>query len=212
MSKTKFLALVFTFLASVASHATVTLQFSTASSKLTNIQNAAGDASGGLRWGIVVSTSNGSFDANGTNYDGFTFPSSGTAVILANGTSGAATDDVFYWGGNVTSASVGGTDGGSNVITTLSNISLADGISTGDPFALVWFDTSTTNDGDKYGFLTDASFVIPADGATIDFSGAFSGADPTRLASNTLGAVPEPSRAVLAIIGFFGLISHRRRF
>jgi hypothetical protein len=211
MSKTKLLLLTCLIVSSVESYATVSLQFSTASAKLTNIQNAAGDAAGGLRWGIVVSTTNASFDAGGASYDGFTFPASGNMVTLANGTTGLATDDVFYWAGSLTTASAGGTDSGTNLIGTINGVPLTGGISTGDPFALMWFDSSATNDGDKYGFLTDASFVIPADSATIDYSGLFLGPDPVRLASNTLGAVPEPSRFLLAGLGLLGLVMRRRR-
>lgn len=198
-------------------HATVTLQISTASNKLTNIQNALGTASGGLRWGIVVDTNSNGFHLNGTNYDGFTFPSVDSGVFLAEGATSTATDDFFYWHGQSTVASVGGTDGGSNAMTGNFIMPLGSGVSAGDPFGLIWFDTTTTNDGDKYGFLTISSgadpFTIPSDGSTVSYSPNFAGADPVRLAGNTLGAivVPEPSRILLLCAGLVGLLIRRRR-
>ena len=208
MTKSVFftLALLVTLAANV--HATVTLQFSTATAKLTNIQNAAGNAAGGLSWGIVVSTTDATFAGGGTAYDGFTFPAAHTPVALTSGL--AATDDIFYWGGNVTSASVGGTDGGTNVITTLSNMVYSGAIGAGDRFALLWLD-SNSNNGSKYGFLTDASFVLPPDGNTTSFSSIFAGPDPVRLADNTFGAIPEPSRFLLVALGVLGVGLRRRR-
>jgi PEP-CTERM motif len=215
-----FVSSVASLLLSASSYATVTLQFSTSSAKLTNIQNAAGNATGGLRWGIVINTDTPAtgFDANGLNYDGFTFPTAGNGVFLANGVTGLPTDDFFFFGAtlNTTLATVSGTDSGTNVIPSISGVPIGvNGIGAGDNFALIWFDTSTTNDGDKYGFLYDSSFTIPlnlpADGATLDYSPNFVGADPVRLASNTLGAVPEPSRLMLLGIGGLGLLFRRRR-
>lgn len=203
----------------VPSYATVTLQFSTASAKLTNIQNAAGNAAGGLRWGIVIDTAGNGFDSNGTNYDGFTFPSSGTGTFLANGVTATATDDFFYWGGGTTLATISGTDSGTNAISSISSVPFGtNGISAGDPFALIWFDAATTNDGDKYGFLVISGgadpFVIPSDGSTTSYSPNFAGTDPVRLASNTLGVagpVPEPSRVLLLGFGALSLVFRRRR-
>jgi hypothetical protein len=218
MNKFKLLALSAFLASAIGSQATVTLQFSTASAKLTNIQNDAGTASGNLRWGIVVDTTNNGFYHNGTNtYDGFTFPAAGAGVFLNQGDvgTGPTTDDFFYFGAsnNLTLSSVPGTDAGTNAIGTLSGVPLASGVSAGDTFALIWFDTSTTNDGDKYGFFTDPAFIIPADGSTVNFNQVVGGTDPVRNASFTLGAVaiPEPSRALLAGFGLLGFLMRRRR-
>lgn len=213
------LTLITTLLCAVSSQATVTLQFSTASAKLTNIQNAAGNATGGLRWGIVVDTSvaqNG-FDSSGTSYDGFSFPSAGSGLMLSKGDGSGLTDDYFYFAssGNTTLASAGGTDSGTNVISSLAGLPLTGGVQAGQQFALIWFDTTTSNDGDKYGFLTNPAFVLPSDGNTVNFNTAVLGADPVRLASNVFGegpaVVPEPSRLMLLGLGFFGLFFRRRR-
>ncbi|MBE7497901.1 MAG: PEP-CTERM sorting domain-containing protein [Verrucomicrobiaceae bacterium] len=206
-----FSAVVFLF-AAISAQATVTLQFSTASAKLTNIQNAAGTAAGGLRWGIVVDTTNNGFDANGLNYDGFTFPAAGSGLFLSKGDGSATTDDFFYFAatGNTTLASAGGTDSGTNVISQLAGLPLSGGVTAGDQFALIWFDTTTANVGDKYGFYTDPSFVIPNDGNTVNFNSTVLGPDPVRLASNTFG-VPEPSRVAFFALGLLGFLARRRR-
>ncbi len=220
MFNSKLIAFAIVAASVVSSQATVTLQFSTGSAKLTNIQNAAGNATGGLRWGIVVDTSaavqNG-FDAGGLNYDGFVFPTAGSGLFLKKGDGSATTDDYFYFAssGNTTLASASGTDAGTNVISQLVGLPLTGGVLAGQKFALMWFDTTTSNDGDKYGFMTDASFVLPADSQTVNFNAAVLGVDPIRLASNTLGTVaapvPEPSRMMLLGFGLIGLFFRRRR-
>lgn len=206
--------------------ATVTLQFSTTTSKLTNIQNAAGNATGGLRWGIVIDTAGNGFYNNGTNYGAIaSFPSGGSGTFLTQNDNLTASDDYFFFGStnNLTSASLTGTDSGTNAITTISSVPFGtNGISTGDRFGLIWFDSSTTNDGDKYGFLDVFALnsvlgAIPADSATIQFTSTnpngtpFLGADPIRLAGNSFGAVPEPSRMMLLGFGLVGLFFRRRR-
>lgn len=219
MSKSILIAIGLLATSVVSSYATVTLQFSTASAKLTNIQNAAGNAAGGLRWGIVVDTSIGQtgFDASGLNYDGFAFPSAGSGLFLSKGDGSAVTDDFFYFAstGNTTLPTAGGTDSGSNVISQLAGLPLTGGVVAGQQFGLIWFDTTTSNDGDKYGFLTNAAFILPSDGNTVNFNAAVLGADPVRLAANTLGGgagpVPEPSRMMLLGFGLVGLFFRRRR-
>ena len=210
-----FTGLVF---AVTSASAAVSLSFSTASSKLTNIQNAAGDASGGLFYGIIVDTSGNGFSANGIDYDGFTLPAANSGQFLSTSL-GVVTDDYFYWTGASTVASVGGTDGGPNAVTgtfTLNKDLTAgeNGITSGDAFALIWFDSGAAADGDKYGFLNVAGMNLPADGGSLTsgLSGLFAGADPIRSASLTFGgtAAPEPSRTVLAFFGL-AMVGLRRR-
>jgi len=214
MNKNFLLTLIAFGLTAVSSSATVTLQFSTASNKLTEIQNAAGNAAGGLKYGIIVDTGGTGFSDLGLNYDGFTLPAANSKVRLARGVDGALTDDYFYWEGETTVPSVTGTDGGNNAITTNFIVNTDGIIQGGAAFALVWFDTNTA-DGDKYGFLSIPGganpFTLPAEGNTVSYSPNFAGADTPRLASNTLGAVPEPSRTLFVGFGLLGFILRRRR-
>lgn len=217
----RFLAIAFSFLAvASAANAAVSLSFATGSSKLTNIQNAAGTATGGLRYGIIVDTTGNGFYSSGTSYDGFAFPASGAGLFL-NQENGTVTDDYFYNFGTTTVASVVGTDGGSNAVTgtlTLNkDLSISeDGISAGDAFALIWFDSASTADEAKYGFLTVAGMNLPANGGTMTtgLASLFTGVDPIRTASLSLGgpvAIPEPSRMILLGFGLIGVFFRRRR-
>ncbi len=106
----------------------------------------------------------------------------------------------------------------------------------GDPLALLWFPTLTAGSntipaGTPYGLYTNASavdgsdaWITPADGTT-DHYLLFYTKDGVRLspgsgaanlasagnASLTVGAIPEPSRSLLGLIGFGALTLRRRR-
>jgi hypothetical protein len=211
MNRLLFSALL-TLLAPVALQATSTLQFNSASVKATGFDNAAGNAAGGLSYGIIIDTGRTGFADLGANYDGFVMPSSGSGLFLARGVDASVTDDFFFWNGQTTLATITGTDGGTNALSTsFGNIpNGTNGVDAGDPFAIIWFD-SNTSDGSKYGFLTNALFVIPSDTATVPVANAFPGIDNPRLAGNTLGAVPEPSRMMLLGFGLVGFFFRRRR-
>jgi hypothetical protein len=173
-----------------------------------------------LRYGIIVDTSGNGFFSGGSDYDGFTMPAANAGLFL-NTSAGSATDDYFYWTGATTVPSVGGTDGGTNAVTgTFSlnkNLTTSeDGISAGDAFALIWFDSASSADGSGYGFLNVAGMNLPADGGSLTsaLSNLFAGADPERKANLTMGGagpVPEPSRMMLLGFGLVGLFFRRRR-
>lgn len=124
---------------------------------------------------------------------------------------GALTVDAssFYPGGDF-----GGSTPGSGSIIDNLIVSYPSGVTAGDAFALVWFDSNSTAVGAKYGLFTHASFVLPAnDGGTYSYGTPFMGTDPIRSASNTFAAsvIPEPSRALLLFFGMAGLMMRRRR-
>ncbi len=197
--------------------ATVTLQFneSYVSGIPSNFANSSGIVTNGMRWGIIVSTSDSSFAGGGTSYDEYTY-GPGTAGFLSYG--GVATDDYYipgFFTGDATSLLEGDitTPGGQGSIIEDLIFSLTGGVSTGDRFALIWFSDNTSAAGSKYGFFTDTSFVLPSDGATGEYGAVFVGVDPIRSASNTFAAsvIPEPSRALLLFVGVVGLMMRRRR-
>lgn len=210
--------------------ATVTLAFNGDSSSglIAGLANSAGVATNGMRWGIVVSTSNTSFEGmNATGYDPFG-PGPTTAGFLNFG--GSASDDYYIPGGLTLDTSTwdegnftfkGGAGGIGNDITGIaltgdaSGVGLGAGITTGDKFALIWFSENTSGNGSNYGMLSIPQFLIPSNGAFEDsYLSAFEGNDPIRAASFTFGGasvVPEPSRLMLLGLGFFGLFFRRRR-
>lgn len=184
-----------------------------------NFANFGGVATNGMRWGVIVDTSNNGFSNSGLSYDAY---AAGVTTNGFFGNAGAATDDYFIAGGltadsSLTSEVDTGIAGAAGTIFNTSSIPLtASGgvVNTGQKFALVWFSTNTSDAGDHYGFFTDVSFVLPSDGSTTPFDGLFAGADPIRSASNTFAAVagvPEPSRMLLVGFGALGLMFRRRR-
>ncbi|MFD2257818.1 PEP-CTERM sorting domain-containing protein [Luteolibacter algae] len=195
--------------------ATVTLQFiqpfSTTGGVTSNFADASGVAMNGLYWGVIVDTNNTGF---GTTYDKLTLSPSLVSTLSTGGTTGS---NVLILSNTLTSntsaftefsaQSVPQNPGGVGGIGSITTIELngSNGVSTGDAFRIVWFDTS----GNSAGFLDDSSFKIPTDSATFDYSAVFRGPDPVRAATG-ITMVPEPSALLLSALGVLGLLRRRR--
>lgn len=206
---------------SMSSEAAVTLTISAvtgaANGILTNLQSSTGNATDARVWGILVDTTNNGITP--TLYQGgFSLAGSSTTTMSLVG--GAATDDVLYISpslmANSTNATLdGGTISSTGLArpTTFASIPTPNG-SVGQQFYVVWFDANvlggTAANGSKYGSFRTADMLLPADGASVSFASNFVGADPARLASNTLVGIPEPSAALLGAIGALGLLRRRR--
>ncbi len=204
-------------LATSCAFADVTLQFSQISvGRASGFANSAGVATNGMRWGIVVSTVNAGF--NGGAYDVFDNTVSGFLKV-----GGVTTDDYYVYSGLSTAAvgATGGDPGGAGGITTLNPVPFggASGIGQGNPFNLIWFESAPA-DGTNYGMMSNALFVIPANGTGTSFAaapgagtGVFGGptADPLKPANLSFAAVPEPSRMILLGFGLVGVFFRRRR-
>jgi len=205
--------------------ATVTLSFSESGGRATGFANTDGTFNGS-RYGIVIDTLGNGFSSSGTLYDGFNLDATrASGLFLSVG--GVATDDYFFasWdptllggaGDYRTTVFSPGTQGGNGTITSVSDIPFNTfGITSGDPFALLWTSTTTGNNAQansKYGFLSGLSgMTMPTgDGSWPYGATVFAGADITRLASNTFQGVPEPSRLLLLCFSGLGLIFRRRR-
>jgi hypothetical protein len=109
---------------------------------------------------------------------------------------------------------------GTSISGGITNLNLANGITTGDQYAVLVFDASTTTTiaGDTYNIWRASDWLIPADGSTISYSNTPAAGGPyqqIRTADYLLGsgtvAVPEPSSASLLAIGVAGLVALRIR-
>jgi hypothetical protein len=201
-------------LAAVSAQATTTLQFSVAPTGATNFANSSGVATNGMAWGVIIDTTSGTF-ATGS-YDAFN-----TAVAGFLTVGGVATDDYYVPSGLVTQAlgapfftgSESG-NGGITSINTVPDVGTVTNLTAGDKFGIVWFQSSTANAGDSYGFQTFADFTMPGAGAVQSYASDFQSAspDPIKSASFTIPTtVPEPGMASLSLLGFAGLFFRRRR-
>ncbi len=195
------------FLTAIHASATVTINFNNpfAGGVSSNLADTLGNVSNGLYWGVIVDTDSSGFL---TSYDDFTLAQN-TTLILGSG--GAPTTNVLILADSFTtdtSAFLEGdvvTTGGNGGVTAITDTPLANGVTTGDAFRLVWFDPS----GTEAGFLSDPSFLIPTDGASGDFDSPFVGTDPVRAATG-ITIVPEPSALLLSAFGVLGLLRRKR--
>lgn len=207
--------LVIALMIPLSASATVTLQFSSSTAKLTNLADASGIVTDDMMWGIIIDTAGDGFDPLLATADYTGFASSltgGFATYLSY--EGLETDDYFYLGSALTST-FGGTDGGSGAIGTISDVPVGIfDIDAGDGFALVWLPDNSTAIGSDYGMLTNPAFVLPTDGDTFSYASNFTGADPVLSATSTFSpaSVPEPSALLLlSSVGALCLLRRRSR-
>ncbi len=155
-----------------------------------NLANAAGVVTNNMTWGIVIDTSGNGFSASYDPYAGGV----ATAGYLSSG--GSVTDDYYVPGTTTVDGTNSGylegdlstVPGNGSILDDLT-VTLSGAITSGKPFALIWFSNNTSANGSKYGFLTDATFLLPGDGNTTEFGKPFVGNDPIRTASHTFGTV-----------------------
>lgn len=208
-----FLILSFSLAAATASSASVTLQFSSPTFGMaTNWADSSGVGGSRLVWGIVIDTAGNGFDSH--FFQGVNFATAGGQSLLTP--EGNASDDYLWLSSNLMATPNATYDGmvpGNNAITNITSIGYnSAGVNAGDAFAIVWFDRTSfsgiSNYGDAFGIFTDSSFIIPPDSYTVSFAPLFAGADSLKLMTGSL--VPEPSTALLGLLGIAGLIRRRR--
>lgn len=148
------------------------------------------------------------------------------AVTTSNSSFSGPVDGSFVSGGDTVIGSWtvdSGVDGPGTFDVTFENISYGAGIDYGQKIALYWFSSissieSLPNQGDAYGFYSDSSWLIPADGSllvtytisTIANGGSLS--DSSTVANMVVSAVPEPAAyAGLVGVAALGVVAWRRR-
>jgi len=204
-------------------YATTTIIFSSASGRLSGFGNAAGVATNGLRWGLVIDTLGDGFDSSlaNTTYDSFTNSTSGFISATTSGVS-SISDDYFFTPASLpvtADATAGSGETGTQTASITSAVGAPNGndglianVTTNDKFAIIWF-AVTPAEGTAYGlYHNPTAFLLPASGTSVNLSSNFAGNDSVKAAN--LGfttAVPEPSRALLFGLGLIGLFTRRRR-
>jgi hypothetical protein len=205
--------------------ATTTLAFSVVgTNRATGFADASGAAANGMRWGLVIDTAGDGFDNTllNTTYDAFSIGASGFIVTSLNGVSQGASDDYFFTPASLpTTNTLGATGidpGGVGGIVSAAGApngtdGIIPGVTTNDKFSIIWFSPNATAAGTNYGMFTDASFLLPASGTTVNMNAPFLGAsaDALKPANLTFTNIPEPSRLMLVAFGLVGLVVRRRR-
>ncbi len=197
-------------LSAASARATTTLEFSVAPTGATNFANAAGVATNGMAWGVIIDTSGNGFKTG-------QYGASVLKLLTVLTVGGVATDD-YYVATGLARRRGGmlftGSEAGNGGITTTNTVPDA-GAATrfGHRKHSDWFGWRLCCTGSNYGFLTEADFTMPGAGAIQSYANDFTGADPVRSASLTIAAsgVPEPAGSSLALLGFASLFLRRRR-
>jgi hypothetical protein len=188
----------------LSASASVTLNFQDGSGTAGGLANSAGTLTNGMNYAIVVDTTGNGF--NPGLYESFDINSSGIALTIA----GSATDDYFVFGSALGTTATGGppTFGVGSMVSALSNITYG-AYGQSDPFAIIWFESNSANEGDSYGFHTDAGLVLPSDGSSVSFVSEIG--TNTKTASFTV--VPEPAHyaALVGLLGLGMVLLRRRR-
>lgn len=128
--------------------------------------------------------------------------------------SGVSITDSSTYGSSFTvlGSNTAATGFGATTLSSGHSINLSGGVDNGDSFGVFVFESSTGNTlaGDTFSVWSDASWVLPSDGAQSDFTNQLAQLSGSPISTGTV--VPEPSSFAL-LAGVFGLawVMVRRR-
>lgn len=133
-------------------------------------------------------------------------------------------DDMVIWSATASDFGSGklGFDFGTSSFNTADS-SWGGALGHNQQLAVIWFPSGSNSEGQVFGYYRsdsieqgDRAYFTPLDGATnnifsltTDLGGSVS--DTSIAANNGVIGVPEPSRMILALVGFAGLMLRRRR-
>ena len=217
-----FLTLSGLFFSAASSFGSVTLQM-----EIANVRDSSGAlVSAGSIGVLVADTTSSGFATGQTGITDW----AGTTLTAGNTVSGHSNEQILavFQANNSLATGMGFTGNGGSV-----NFNLTGGISAGQNMELVWFPTISTvgsvvpSNVSQVGFYTNPTanavsggntgFVVPADGANKPLAyfdsviATGSGVSQANLSATAVTAAPEPSRALLALIGTGLTLFIRRR-
>ena len=188
---------------------TTELQFSTLfdGNVLSGIADEDGVVTNGLSWGILVG-------APGSDFS--------TPLVTELGLSTVDGEELasglrFFSGGVTAEVPPFADDGPANGAVLSANFDFTGftpNVGMSDEFALIWFGNGITSGdtlevGANYGILTNPVFVLEGDGV-LDRNSPFAGPEGPFAANLVVQGVPEPSAALLGLIGVLGMLRRRR--
>ncbi|MEP4076753.1 PEP-CTERM sorting domain-containing protein [Haloferula sp.] len=183
------------------------LQFSSPFTEvLGGVADEVNSTASGLTWGILVAES-------GNDFSGV------LSDIGLSASDGAELGSGYrYFNGGLTTSVGFGSEPDVGVVDQTGTINMSayqPGYDTGDAFALIWFERGFSADdavdaGTNYGILTDSNFIIPGDGASGAVMYGNFGGSPDPIKGANITVIPEPGTALLALLGFAGLLRRKR--
>ncbi len=160
--------------------ATISLTLSDGSNSLSQLtESGGGSGTNGLLWGILIDTQGEGF--------GPVIHEINQTILLEDGQELAPGCFFFVGGTTLTGPEGPGT------VTTAAAVPAFDspGVSAGQSFAIIWFDSGIPAGGAlvggmRFGILADPGLLLPSDGTDVTFSHLFPGPDPVRPAEQTV--------------------------
>lgn len=197
MKKIALLALSFSLMWASSLQASVTLSINKAGWGSDSADNV-----NGMTWGLIIASDGSGFGASAVTAISEALQDFVLPAIASPSNPVQIGTTVYYFARAQANTAIGPPPTFAEGLMNTVQLNLAGDVGAGDSAALAWF-PGTTALGQAFG-LFDLATVLPSDGSTISPAS-------TAGRANLVIGVPEPSRAVLAGLGLFGMLFRRRR-